>query len=63
MNWKQIIVSISAFAVSAVIIWHALPIEFPGLISKIVILFVKLSVVLALAFFAILFLADKKNSS
>jgi hypothetical protein len=63
MNWKQIIIVISAFAVSALIVWHDLPIEFPGAIIKVLILFVKLSLVVALAIFAYIFAAGKKKSS
>jgi putative effector of murein hydrolase LrgA (UPF0299 family) len=63
MNWKQIIILISAFAVSALIVWHDLPIEFPGTIIKLIMLFVKLSVVFALAIFAYIFAAGKKKSS
>ena len=63
MNWKQIIIFISAFAVSALIVWHDLPIEFPGAIIKVLMLFVKLSLVFALAIFAYIFAAGKKKSS
>ncbi len=63
MNWKQIIILISACVLSVLIVWHDLPIEFPGAIIKVLILFVKLSVVLALAIFAYIFSADKKKSS
>jgi len=63
MNRKQIIILIIAFAVSALIVWHALPIEVPGVIIKIIMLFVKLSVVAALAIFAYILAAGKKNSS
>lgn len=63
MNWKQIIILISACVLSVLIVWHDLPIEFPGAIIRVLMLFVKLSVVLALAIFAYIFSADKKKSS
>ena len=63
MNRKQIIILISAFVVSALIVWHDLPIEAPGTIIKVIMLFVKLSVVSALAIFTYIFAAGKKKSS
>ncbi len=63
MNRKQIIILISAFVVSALIVWHDLPIAVPGTIIKVIMLFVKLSVVSALAIFAYIFAAGKKKSS
>ncbi len=63
MNWKQIIILLSAFAVLALILWHDLPIEFPGAIIKALMLFIKLSVVVALATFSFIFVSDKKKSS
>lgn len=63
MNRKQIIIVISAFAVSALIVWHDLPLEFPGTIIRVLILFVKLSLVFALAIFAYIFASGKKKSS
>jgi hypothetical protein len=63
MNWKQMIIVISAFVFSVLIVWHDLPIEFPGTIIKVLMLFVKLSLVVALAIFAYIFAADKKKSS
>ena len=63
MNWKQIIIVISAFAVSAMIVWHDLPLEFPGTIIKALMLFVKLSLVVALAIFAYIFAGGKKKPS
>lgn len=62
MNSKRIIILISAFIVSALIVWHDLPIEFPGIVGKILMLFVKLSVVLALTIFAYIFAGGKKSS-
>jgi hypothetical protein len=63
MNSKRIIILISAFIVSALIVWHDLPIEFPGIVGKILMLFVKLSVVLALTMFAYIFAGGRKKSS
>ena len=62
MNRKQVILLISAFIVSALIVWHDLPIEFPGLMFKVVMLFVKLSIVFALTIFAYIFTGKKKSS-
>ncbi len=63
MNRKQIIILIGALIVSALIVWHDLPIEFPGTIGKVLMLFVKLSVVLALTIFAYILTGGKKKSS
>jgi len=62
MNWKRIIILISAFIVSALIVWHDLPIEFPGIIFKVFMLFLKLFVVFVLTIFAYLFAGGKKKS-
>ncbi len=61
MNWKQLIILLSAITVLALILWHDLPIEFPGAIIKALMLFVKLSVVVALAIISFLFVADKNK--
>ncbi len=63
MNRKQIMILISAFIVSALILWHDLPIEFPGFGVKVITLFVKLSVVVAVTIFAYIFASGKKKSS
>jgi hypothetical protein len=63
MNAKQIIILITALAVSALILWYDLPIEFPWIIFKVLMLFLKLFIVLALTVFAYVFTAGKKNSS
>lgn len=63
MNGKQIIILIGALIVLALIVWHDLPIEFPGIIGKVLMLFVKLSVVLAVTIFAYIFAGVKKKSS
>jgi hypothetical protein len=60
MNWKQILVLISACIVSALIVWHDLPIEFPMIIFKGLMLFLKLFTVLALTAFAYIFAGPKK---
>ncbi|OPX94191.1 MAG: hypothetical protein A4E58_02626 [Syntrophorhabdus sp. PtaB.Bin006] len=62
MNGKQIIILISALVVSALIVWLNLPIEFPGIIAKVLLLFMKVSVVLALAVVACIFAGRKKTS-
>jgi hypothetical protein len=51
MNGKRIIILVSALIVSALIVWHDLPIEFPSII------------VLAVASFAYVFAGRKKKSS
>ncbi len=63
MNGKQIIILIGAFIVSGLILWHDLPIEFPGIIVKVLLLFVKLSIVFAFTMFAYYFAGGKKKSS
>ena len=63
MNLKQIIILIVACIVSALIVRHDLPIEFPGIIFKVFMLFVKLSIVLALTIVAYIFAGGKKKSS
>ncbi len=63
MNGKQIIILIGALIVSALIVWHDLPIEFPGIMGKVLLLFVKLSVVLAVTIFAYIFAGGKKKSA
>ena len=62
MNGKQIIILVLAVVVSALIVWHDLPIEFPGMILRAIMLFVKVSIVVAVAIFGYIFLADKKKS-
>ena len=63
MNGKQIIILIGALLVSALLVWNDLPIEFPGIIGKVLMLFVKLCAVLALAIFAYIFAGGKKTTS
>ncbi len=63
MNGRQIIILIGALIVSALIVWHDLPIVFPGIMGKVLMLFVKLSVVLAVTTFAYIFAGGKKKSA
>ncbi len=63
MNGKQIIILIGALIVLALIAWYDLPIEFPGIIGKVLMLFVKLFVVLALAIIAYIFAGGKKKTT
>jgi hypothetical protein len=63
MNRKRIIILIIAVAASALVVWHDLPIEFPGIIVKVLMLFVKLSAVVAFTIFAYIFAGGKKKSS
>jgi hypothetical protein len=63
MNRKQIIILISGFIVLALILWHDLPIEFPEIMFKVVMLFVKVFIVVGLASFAYIFAGGKKKPS
>jgi hypothetical protein len=63
MNGKKIAILIIAIAVSALIVWHDLPIEFPWIIYKVCMLFLKLFAVITLAVFAYVFSSKKKNPS
>jgi hypothetical protein len=60
MNGKQKFILISALAVSVLIVWHDLPIEFPGIIIKVLILVAKLFAVLFVTFIAYIFAGGKK---
>ncbi|OPY81190.1 MAG: hypothetical protein A4E65_01228 [Syntrophorhabdus sp. PtaU1.Bin153] len=62
MNRKQTIILIMALVVSAFIVWYDLPIEFPGIIAKVFMLFMKIAVVWALAVVACIFAAGKKKA-
>ena len=63
MNGKQIAMLIGGIALAAWVVWYDLPIEFPGTIVKVIILFLKLSAILALTIAAcILAGRDKKPS-
>lgn len=63
MNGKQIVILVTALAVSALIVRQELPIEFPWIITKVLRLFVALSVVLAVTIFAYGFAGGKKKPS
>jgi hypothetical protein len=63
MNGKQMTILIIALGVSALIVWHSLPIEFPWIITKVIMLFAKLFVVLVFAVFGCVFTAGKKRPS
>ncbi len=63
MNGKRIIILIGALMALALIVWHDLPIEFPGIMAKVLMLFVKLSIVIALTIIAYIFAGAKKKTS
>ena len=63
MSGKRIIILVSALIVAALILWHDLPIEYPGIVHKVLMLFLKLSIVVVVAIFAYLFAEGKKKSS
>ncbi len=58
MNLIQIMILIGALTAAATILWHDLPIVFPWMINA-VMLFLKLSVVLAITIFAYIFAGKK----
>jgi len=61
MNTKQIAVVIGALAVSALILWHSLPLEFPWAGFKVIRLFLMLFAVLIVAAFSWILLSGKKK--
>jgi hypothetical protein len=63
MNPIRIVILIGAFIVSAVILWHDLPIDFPWIIYKVVMLFLKLSALWAVAIVAYVLAGRKKAVS
>jgi uncharacterized protein (DUF983 family) len=63
MNGKRITILIIALALLALILWHDLPIEFPMIIAKVLMLFIKLFIVVALSIFAYIFAGGKKKPS
>jgi hypothetical protein len=63
MNQKQIIILISALAVSALIVWSDLPLEFPGTVVKAMKLFVKLTAVGVVTIFAYIYAGGGKKAS
>jgi hypothetical protein len=62
MNGKRMAILIIALAVSALIVWYDLPLEFPYVLGKLLMLFMKLSVVLAVTIFAFIFAGGKKKT-
>jgi hypothetical protein len=63
MNLIQIVILVCALFVSALIVWNDLPLEFPGLIIKSLLLFLKLSIVLLLTIIAYIIAGKKKKTS
>lgn len=63
MNLIQIVILTCALIVSALIVWHDLPLEFPGLIIKSLLLFLKLSILLLLTIIAYIIAGKKKKTS
>lgn len=63
MNGRRITIVITALAVSALIIWFDLPIEFPMIIAKVLMLFGKLFIVLVVTSFAYVFAGSMKKPS
>jgi hypothetical protein len=61
MNGKQSAVLAIAVVVLALIVSHDLPLEFPMIIMKALMLFLKVSLVAAVAVFAYLFAGRKKS--
>ncbi|HAR94584.1 MAG TPA: hypothetical protein DCR97_01255 [Deltaproteobacteria bacterium] len=62
MNPIQISILIGALVLSGLILWHDLPIDFPWIIYKVVMLFLKLAAVWAVAIVACIFAAPKKGT-
>ncbi|MEW6077891.1 MAG: hypothetical protein AB1724_08775 [Thermodesulfobacteriota bacterium] len=62
MNGKQITILAVALAASGLILWHDLPLEFPWVMLKVLMLFLKLFAVLAVAVFAYVAAGKKKPS-
>lgn len=62
MNGKQIAFLVTACAVSALILGHDLPIEFPMIITKALMLFVKVSLTIAVAAFAYVLAGGRKKA-
>ena len=61
MNGKQIAILICGIAVAAVVVWYDLPIEFPLIIFKVLMLCLKLFAVLAFTIFGYIFASGKKD--
>ena len=62
MNGKQIAVLVVTAMVMAGVVWHDLPLEFPMIIIKALMLFLKVSVVVTVAVFAYLFAGREKSA-
>jgi hypothetical protein len=62
MNGKRLIILIIAVVLSALIVWHDLPIRFPWAINMLL-LFLKLFIVLLVAGIAFIFAERKMKSS
>jgi len=63
MNGKRIAILVIAVAVSALIVWRELPIEFPYILAKVLRIGIQLTVVLAVTVFAFIFSGGKKKPS
>lgn len=63
MNTIQIIILACAIVLSGAILWHDLPIEFPWIIYKIVMLFFKLTAVALVTIVAFIFSGRKKTKA
>ncbi len=63
MNMTRIIILLIAVVVSVLILLHDLPIEFPGIIAKVLLLFVKLFIVAVVTIFAYTLAGRKKKLS
>ncbi len=61
MNWKQIIILVTALIVASLIVWHALPLEFPYAVLKELTLCVELFIVVALTAVALVLVGGKKK--
>jgi hypothetical protein len=62
MNPIQILILVGALVLSALILWHDLPIDFPWIIYKVVMLFLKLAAVWAVAIVGCVFAARTKGT-
>lgn len=63
MNGKRITILILAGVGIGLIFWHDLPIEFPMIIIKVMLLFGKIIAVLFVTVFAFVFAGNNKKSS
>jgi amino acid transporter len=60
MNRKRVIILISAVVLILLLLWHDLPIQFPYAVN-IMMLYLKISIVVILAFIALFFAGRKKK--